>query len=114
MIPISAIETETKMKNLAVIAFVAASFCASAALADTATPMALNYAQFEATIAHVDLEKCGTAAKADTFCRLVVANEEFHVFMFSYIGDSPLVGIETYSADGIVDLLGSETVSFAK
>ncbi|MDA5094491.1 hypothetical protein O2N63_10375 [Aliiroseovarius sp. KMU-50] len=69
-------------------------------------PMPFTYEQFEASVSHLDLEQCPSALpQENTFCRASIHHEEFHVFAFSYDGDSPLVGFKTYEAEGLEAIL---------
>ncbi|WP_299612593.1 hypothetical protein [uncultured Tateyamaria sp.] len=55
----------------------------------------LTYELFEHAVEHADLETCPTGYDNDAvFCRLTLANEQAHVFVFSHNGDQPLVAIK--------------------
>ncbi|MCI2393502.1 hypothetical protein [Aliiroseovarius sediminis] len=70
------------------------------------TPAQLTYEQFEAAVPHIDLENCpDSLAQENAFCRASILHEQIHVFVFSYDGDSPMVGFATFEADGIETLL---------
>lgn len=100
------LETEFQMKNYLFIALSGIAFSSGTALADTSPPFVLGYEQFEAAIAHVDLEECPEGiSQFDVFCRGTLANDEFHVFVFSDADDSPLIQVVTYSTDALVGLL---------
>ncbi len=58
---------------------------------------ALSYAVFEASIDHADLMSCPAQFDPDAvFCRLTLAAEQAHVFVFSYDGDQPLLAVKHY------------------
>lgn len=83
------------MNRLAISLYVAALFAASAGHAQTFT-----YADFEPTIAHLDLETCPPGlAQGDVFCRLTVHHETLHVFVFSLDGDQPFLAVRSYEPD---------------
>lgn len=79
-------------------------------LADAA-PLALSYEIFEASVPHIDLAACpeglevaGVAAD-DLFCRATVHEDGFHVFVFTYSGDSPAIAFRSYPVEGVETLL---------
>jgi len=60
----------------------------------------LSYEVFEATIGHVDLIDCPVAFDGDAnFCRMTLANEQAHVFVFSHDGNQPLLAVKSYDLD---------------
>ncbi|MCK0149701.1 hypothetical protein MWU54_06680 [Marivita sp. S6314] len=65
---------------------------------------AFSYEVFEASVEHVDLEGC--PAEFDTevmFCRMTLASDLAHVFVFSYNGEQPLLAVKSYElTDGFV------------
>ena len=65
---------------------------------------ALGYATFETAVAHVDLEGCPAEFDPDAvFCRMTLANEMAHVFVFSFDGDQPLLAVKDYElTDGFL------------
>jgi|GEM_PF-1685440 hypothetical protein len=78
----------------------------TAAMAEQSQPMSLDYATFEAAVAHVDLETCPVSLNAaDRFCRATLAHEQIHIFAFSMEGDSPLVGFASFEATTLPELL---------
>ncbi len=80
-------------------------FATSAALAEPAG-FPFTYEMFEHSVSHLDLEACpDSLPQKDTFCRAAIQNEQFHVFAFSYEGDSPMVGFATFEAEGLDTLL---------
>jgi hypothetical protein len=65
-----------------------------------ALPGALPYAVFETTVEHADLAACPQGFDGDkVFCRLTLAAEAAHVFVFSLDGDQPLVAVKSYALD---------------
>ena len=64
----------------------------------------LGYATFETAVAHVDLEGCPAEFDPDAvFCRMTLANEMAHVFVFSFDGDQPLLAVKDYElTDGFL------------
>lgn len=64
----------------------------------------LTYAVFEASIEHVDLEGCPADFDPDAnFCRMTLASDLAHVFVFSYEGDQPLLAVKNYElGDGFL------------
>mmetsp|Transcript_18137 Transcript_18137/g.28167 ORF Transcript_18137/g.28167 Transcript_18137/m.28167 type:complete len:98 (+) Transcript_18137:38-331(+) len=80
-------------------AIVALLFCASAvgATSQDARSGILTYAIFEEAIEHADLATCPPAfVSDDTFCRLTLANEQAHVFVFSNEDDQPMIAVQSY------------------
>lgn len=56
-----------------------------------------SYEVFEAAVEHADLEGCPAQFDPDkVFCRLTLAADLAHVFVFSYNGDQPLLAIKSY------------------
>ena len=77
-----------------------------AAFADTPSGFALTYEAFEAAVPHLDLETCpGALAAEDRFCRITIGHDALHVFAFSYAGDSPLVGFQSWPSENLGSLL---------
>lgn len=64
----------------------------------------LTYEIFETAIEHVDLEGCPAEFDADAnFCRMTLAADLAHVFVFSYDGDQPLLAVKSYElGDGFL------------
>ncbi|MDK3072864.1 hypothetical protein QO034_07060 [Sedimentitalea sp. JM2-8] len=61
----------------------------------------LSYEVFEASITHADMENCPVEFDPDAvFCRLTLANDSAHVFVFSYDGAQPLLAVKHYELDG--------------
>ena len=69
----------------------------------------LTYEEFEAAVAHSDLETCPADMQPQegSFCRLTLKDEEFHVFQFSEDADQPLMAVRSYPAEGLEALLGA-------
>jgi hypothetical protein len=79
-----------------------------AALAtDTGTPKSaetvtldadgFTYELFEYTVEHADLATCPEGFDPDEmFCRLTLAADMMHVFVFSLDGDQPLVAVKSH------------------
>ncbi len=65
---------------------------------------ALTYDVFEAAVAHADLEGCPEEFDPDAvFCRLTLASDAAHVFVFALDGDQPLLAVKSYElTDGFV------------
>ena len=63
-----------------------------------------TYALFEAAVQHSDLETCPDEFDSDAvFCRLTLAGDMAHVFVFDYEGDQPLLALKSYElTDGIL------------
>jgi hypothetical protein len=94
------------MRFLPLLTGLLVGLAATHVLADQPQPMTLDYATFEAAVAHVDLETCPTSLSgADRFCRATLAHEQVHVFAFSMEGDSPLVGFASFDATELPALL---------
>lgn len=64
----------------------------------------LTYEIFETTIEHVDLEGCPADFDATAnFCRMTLASDLAHVFVFSYDGSQPLLAVKSYElTDGFL------------
>jgi hypothetical protein len=57
----------------------------------------LSYAVFEATVEHADLATCPVEFDSEKqFCRLTIAADAAHVFVFAYEGDQFLQAVKTY------------------
>ena len=56
-----------------------------------------TYEVYEASVTHTDLEGCPVEFDTEqVFCRLTLANDMAHVFVFSYDGDQPLLAVKSY------------------
>ena len=88
---------KAKIIALTLVSTVFGTAAAYAASADTVADGVLTYALFEDAVEHADLESCPAGFDDETvFCRLTLANEQAHVFVFSYDGDQPLVAIKAF------------------
>ena len=80
---------------------------AGSAVAETTalTDGVFTYEAFEHSVDHADLETCPEGINDDAFfCRVTLAAEAAHVFVFSYDGDQPLTEIRSFSLDsGVLD-----------
>lgn len=60
----------------------------------------MTYEVFETAIEHADLDHCPAEFDPETvFCRLTLANDGAHVFIFSHEGDQPLLAVRSYPLD---------------
>lgn len=97
------------MRTLPFVAL-AAIFAPFAALAvgptDGLSGGLLTYEVFEVSVDHADLATCPEGFdNEEVFCRLTLANEMAHVFVFAYEGDQPLMGVKSYELEeGILNL----------
>ncbi len=59
---------------------------------------AFTYEVFEYTVEHADLADCPGeyAASEDVFCRMTLASDAAHVFVFSYDGDQALQAVLSF------------------
>lgn len=64
----------------------------------------LPYAVFEAAVEHADLAGCPAGFDTEkVFCRLTIANDAAHVFVFSWEGEQQLQAVRTYAlGDGFL------------
>lgn len=71
--------------------------------ADQAMEGHMTYEVFEQTVEHADLAGCPPEFDTETqFCRMTLAAERAHVFVFDYAGDQPLQAVKSYDlADGL-------------
>ncbi len=59
-----------------------------------------TYADFEASVPHIDLEACPDGiAEGDVFCRVTMNNDALHVYVFASSADQPFVAVHTYHND---------------
>ncbi|SFR41647.1 hypothetical protein [Litoreibacter janthinus] len=65
---------------------------------------AFTYETFEASVEHADLEGCPAEFDTDVvFCRITLANDQAHIFVFSYEGDQPVMAVKPYDlSDGFL------------
>lgn len=93
------------------VCILALSLVPAIVVAQTPTALPLTYAIFEASIPHIDLAACpeGLAldaiARDDVFCRAVVHDDAFHVYVFALDGNSPAIGYQSYPVDGVEALM---------
>lgn len=93
------------MKTLPLTALCLASLMGLAPLAARAdTPDALEgsmtYEVFEHSIEHADLAACPAEFDDETqFCRITLADDRLHVFVFGYDGDQTLQAVRSYDLD---------------
>ncbi|PKQ11083.1 MAG: hypothetical protein CVT70_16090 [Alphaproteobacteria bacterium HGW-Alphaproteobacteria-1] len=60
----------------------------------------MTYEIYETSIEHADLPGCPEGIDTGRhFCRLTLAAERAHVFVFSLDGDQPLVAVHSYDLD---------------
>lgn len=60
----------------------------------------MTYEVFEHSIEHADLAGCPEGVDTDIhFCRLTLADDRAHVFVFALEGDQPLVALHAYGLD---------------
>ena len=60
-----------------------------------------TYAQFEASVNHVDLETCpAQVAATGVFCRATVLHDSVHVYVFEEDGDMAFVDMLTFDEEG--------------
>jgi len=76
---------------------------AVAVKADEALDGQMTYELFEHTVEHADLAGCPPEFDTKTqFCRMTLAAERAHIFVFDYAGDQPLQAVKSYDlADGL-------------
>lgn len=60
----------------------------------------VTYEIFEHSVEHVDLAGCPEGIDSDAhFCRLTLADDRAHVFVFAFDGDQPLVALQSYDLE---------------
>ncbi len=76
---------------------------AVAVKADEALDGHMTYALFEQTVEHADLAGCPSEFDTETqFCRMTLAAERAHVFVFDLEGEQPLQAVKSYDlAEGL-------------
>lgn len=61
---------------------------------------AYTYADFEASVPHIDLDDCPAGlAAGDVFCRITMNNDALHIYVFEAEGDQHFVSVHTYHED---------------
>lgn len=69
----------------------------------------LTYADFEASVPHIDMADCPPAlAEGDVFCRITMNNDALHVYVFAAGGDQHFVAVHSYHEDAFSLVLGTE------
>lgn len=61
-----------------------------------------SYADFEASVPHIDLEACPeglTGEAEDVFCRVTMNNDALHVYVFESGGMQEFVALHSYYED---------------
>ncbi|MGR3547436.1 MAG: hypothetical protein ACU0CB_01240 [Roseovarius sp.] len=82
-----------------------AALCGVAAVAShaeiaTLTEGRMTYEVFEHAIEHVDLAICPSEFDMDKmFCRMTLADNRAHVFVFAHDADQPLMTVKSYDLD---------------
>lgn len=95
-----------RMPRLAVIAMIAAPAMALAETPLAETPLAFTYADFEASVPHVDLAVCPVPLDGpERFCRLTTHADQLNVFVFSENDDQPLIAFRSWPGDLLVGLM---------
>ena len=60
----------------------------------------MTYEVFEHAIEHVDLAICPAEFDMDKmFCRMTLADDRAHVFVFAHDAEQPLIAIKSYELD---------------
>ena len=60
----------------------------------------LTYEIFETSVEHVDLAGCPADFDTDVvFCRMTLAADLAHVFVFAYADNQPLLAVKSYELD---------------
>lgn len=55
------------------------------------------YADFEASVPHIDLPECPEGLAAEpAFCRVTLNNHAVHVHVFAEAGEQPFLGVHSY------------------
>lgn len=68
-----------------------------------------TYADFEASVPHIDLATCPDGAadgQGDVFCRVTMTNDALHVYVFESAGTQAFVAVQTYYEDQFMLRLG--------
>lgn len=59
-----------------------------------------SYADFEASVPHIDLDACPEGlAEGDVFCRVTLNNDALHIYVFEVAGEQPFVSVHSYYED---------------
>ncbi|AVO36474.1 hypothetical protein [Pukyongiella litopenaei] len=63
----------------------------------------MTYELFETAIEHVDLDTCPGEFDGDaSFCRMTLASDMAHIFVFSHDGDQPLLAVKTVPVNEVL------------
>ncbi len=63
-------------------------------------PGSYSYADFEASVPHIDMEVCPAGlAEGDVFCRITMNNDALHVYVFEAGGDRRFVAVHSFYGD---------------
>ncbi len=55
------------------------------------------YADFEVSVAHIDLETCPEGlAQGDVICRVTMHDDALHVYVFEAEGERPFISVHSY------------------
>lgn len=74
--------------------------CALGLLAAPTLADGYTYADFEASVPHIDLQECPPAlAEGDVFCRVTMNNDALHIYVFESGGDQHFVSVSTFFED---------------
>ncbi|WP_333830434.1 hypothetical protein [Pararhodobacter sp.] len=66
-----------------------------------------TYAEFEASVPHIDLETCPEGlAGGDVFCRVSMHNDALHVYVFESGGAQAFVALHSFYEDEFTLQLG--------
>ena len=59
-----------------------------------------SYADFEAAVTHINIEECPEGMGGENlFCRVSMANDALHVWVFSREGEMPFVSLHSFYED---------------
>lgn len=86
--------------SLSLAALIGVAAVASHAETVTASEGRMTYDVFEHAIEHVDLAICPAEFDMDKmFCRMTLADDRAHVFVFALDADQPLLAVKSYDLD---------------
>ena len=81
-------------------------FLAALALAAPAVADGYVYADFEASVPHIDLPACPEGmADVAAICRVTINNDALHIHVFAEDGDQPFLGVHSFYEDGFTLLV---------
>jgi hypothetical protein len=76
---------------------IAAASCLIAFPVFAQEPGRYVYADFEASVPHIDLETCPEGlAEGDVICRVTMNDDALHVYVFEAGGERPFVSVHSY------------------